>query len=141
MILLANMFCCLEFQVRFFLYLLYKVKLRSAFLPQSPVVVTIGLTPSLPVRGCGILLGNDLGSNIVSTNPVVSEVPVDSDSTRQLEQEVLDCLPACVVTCSQTKKSSDKDRLMPLFTEDKTKTAVCEWGLEDTSRLYFVSAY
>lgn len=45
-----------------------------------------------------ILLGNDLTSRKVSLATVVSDKPVDSEETRQLENEASEFFPVCGIT-------------------------------------------
>ena len=100
---------------------LYRIVLKSSLLENSPAEVVVGLVPSLPVEGCSFLMGNDLGCSRISTCPIVSEVPVLSVSTTELEERHLDCLPSCVVTRSQALEQNKENDGLTVKVEGKEK--------------------
>ncbi|KAL2102623.1 hypothetical protein ACEWY4_001791 [Coilia grayii] len=86
---------------------LHKIFLRSNLVNGY---VTVGVVPSLPIDGVGLLLGNDLAGDLVSVTPIVSSVPCESPEMVVLEEQCPDVFPACVVTRSQSKKGvEDKE--------------------------------
>ena len=68
--------------------------------------VTVGVVPTLPVRGVQLLLGNDLaGGNVLVSPHVVSE-PTQNVEMDQLEKDFPHVFPFCAVTRSVTKVKS-----------------------------------
>ena len=67
-------------------------------------VVVVGVVDTLPVDGVQVLLGNDLAGSRVQTEPIVSQVPVDSESTAMLESTFPECVLACVFTRGEKAK-------------------------------------
>ena len=64
--------------------------------------VDVGVVPSLPMKGVGYLLGND-----VAGSPIVSGEPVDEPKIHSLE-EFPEMFPECALTRSQ-KKQTEKE--------------------------------
>ncbi|KAL2099462.1 hypothetical protein ACEWY4_005942 [Coilia grayii] len=79
---------------------LHKLNLKSELVTGE---VVLGVVPSLPVEGIHVLLGNDLASDRVYVNPVVSNLPCDSPETQALEAEYPDVFSSCVLTRGQAK--------------------------------------
>lgn len=80
---------------------LHKVFLRSNLVSGY---VTVGVVPTLPIDGVGLLLGNDLAGDLVTVTPVVSSVPCEPPETLALEEQCPEVFPVCVVTRSQLQK-------------------------------------
>lgn len=72
----------------------------------------VGVVDQLPVPGVQLLLGNDLAGGKMGSLPVLSEVPVESEETGKLEEEVPDVFPVCAITRSMTarKEKSKYDK-------------------------------
>ena len=85
--------------------------------------VNLGIRKSLPMEGVSLILGNDLAGAKV-TVPVVSAAPLANEQveTAELVQEFPEVFPACVVTRSMAKKSSESVR----------KTSPDDVSLEDS---------
>ncbi|KAL2091675.1 hypothetical protein ACEWY4_013938 [Coilia grayii] len=84
------------------------VPLHSVFLKSNLVTgfVTVGVMPSLPIKGVGLLLGNDLAGGQVCISPVVCAAPCVSPEIEALETQFPAVFPACVVTRSMSKHVS-----------------------------------
>ena len=110
---------------------LCRILLDSDFLQVSPAEVVVALTPSIPVEGCSLLLGNDLGNPGAIGEPVVSETPFQSESSSQLEAKYPECFPTCVVTRSmehRMSKESERQSVKP----DPAEQMVYEFNLSET---------
>ena len=85
--------------------------------------VNLGIRKSLPMEGVSLILGNDLAGAKV-TVPVVNAAPLANEQveTAALVQEFPEVFPACVVTRSMAKESSESVR----------KTSPDEVSLEDS---------
>ncbi|KAL2082452.1 hypothetical protein ACEWY4_022270 [Coilia grayii] len=79
---------------------LHKLRLKSNLVTG---VVVLGVVPSLPIEGVHVLLGNDLASDRVYGNPLVSDSPCESLETQALEAEYPEVFSSCVVTRGQAK--------------------------------------
>ena len=84
---------------------LHTVDLQSGLVSGK---VNLGIRKSLPMEGVSLILGNDLAGAKV-TVPVVSAAPLANEQveTAALVQEFPEVFPACVVTRSMAKKSSE----------------------------------
>ena len=80
---------------------LHQINLRSKFI-SGPV--TVGVSPTLPVKGIQMLLGNDLASGKDILIPIVSE-KAKSFNTPDDDQ---DLYPACAVTRAMALKEKEK---------------------------------
>jgi len=81
---------------------LYAVNLKLDLVSGS---VTVGVRPTVPVQGVSLLLGNNLASDKVVVNPIVSLEPcVQEDSQEQVESDVF---PSCAVTRAMSKISEE----------------------------------
>ena len=86
---------------------LHKVNLESGLVSGD---VVVGITPTLPVAGVQLLLGNDLAGDKVVTDPVVTDNPVDTNCENEsLADDFPGVFPACVVTRSMAKKEEVND--------------------------------
>ena len=63
--------------------------------------VTVGLRPSLPVKGVLLILRNNLAGGKVSANLCVSEIPCNKAAVGNIEQ-IPDLYPPCAVTRHQS---------------------------------------
>ena len=68
-------------------------------------LVVIGITPSLPIKGIHLLLGNDLAGDKVVVNPLVTDTPNIGQTDDPIEQEIPDLYPFCAVTRAMAKKA------------------------------------
>ena len=80
---------------------LHEVHLQSD-LVSGPI--TVGILPTLPIKGVSCLLGNDLAGDKVSVNPVVVEQPLSLNHCTELEENFPRVFPACAVTRAMTRK-------------------------------------
>ena len=80
---------------------LHKIYIKSDLVSGD---VTVGIRPTLPVKGVSFLLGNDLAGDRVIVNPIVLDKPSDFDDTEQLQREIPNLFPACAVTRAMSKK-------------------------------------
>ena len=80
---------------------LHKICIKSDLVSGE---VTVGVRPTLPVKGVSFLLGNDLAGDKVVVNPVVVNEPCTFDNTEQLQKEIPNIFPACAVTRAMSKK-------------------------------------
>ena len=82
---------------------LVEVNLKSLLVTGA---VKVGITPRLPVKGVGLLLGNDLAGGKVVPCPHMSSVPYKvSEKVGKLEQDHPGPFPACAVTRAQASKA------------------------------------
>ena len=81
---------------------LHKICLNST-LVNGPVVV--GVRPSLPVQGVGLILGNDLAGGKVVVSPHVSQVPCNEE-TAMNTGETSELFSACAVTRAMSRAAS-----------------------------------
>merc|ERR1711860_487018 len=91
---------------------LHRINLSSNIV-NGPVIV--GVSPTLPVKGVSLLLGNDLASGKDILSPIVSdtgEICEDSDVTSE------HLFPACVITRAMTKKQADNNNDSESDSED-----------------------
>ena len=86
---------------------LHKVYLRSDLVTGF---VTVGVRPTLPVKGVSLLLGNDLAGSQVIADPCLVSKPVTSEDSRNEEVEISGLFPACAVTRAMAKKALEKDK-------------------------------
>ena len=70
--------------------------------------VTAGLESSLPVQGVLFITGNDLAGGRVSDNPQMVHEPITERNAEQLEKEIPNAFPSCVVTHSKSWKRSEE---------------------------------
>lgn len=72
----------------------------------------VWVVDQLPVPGVQVILGNDLAGGKMGSLPVLSEVPVESEETEKLVEEVPDVFPVCAITRSMTarKEKSKHDK-------------------------------
>ena len=84
---------------------LHEVILKSKFITGP---VTVGISPTLPVEGVSLLLGNDLASGKDILSPIVSDTNEICTSSDDKNEHLY---PACVVTRAMAKEqvSSDND--------------------------------
>ena len=68
-------------------------------------LVVIGITPSLPLKGIHLLLGNDLAGDKVVVNPLVTDTPNIGQTDDPIEQEIPDLYPSCAVTRAMAKRA------------------------------------
>ena len=61
---------------------------------------------TLPFKGVGLLLGNDLAEDSVVVNPLVTDIPCMDRSPDPIEQKLPDLNPSCAVTRAMTKKAT-----------------------------------
>ena len=80
---------------------LHKICLKSDLVSGE---VTVGVRPTLPVKGVSFLLGNDLAGEKVVANPIVSYKPSEVDDTEHLQKEFPNLFPACAVTRAMSRK-------------------------------------
>ena len=93
-------------------------------------VVVVGVVDTLPVDGVQVLLGNDLAGSRVQTDPIVSQVPVDSESMAMLESTFPESVPACVFTRAKKAKLDSLNDSGP--TARAVRVANDDIGLADT---------
>lgn len=82
---------------------LHTICLQSDFISGH---VTVGLRPSLPVKGISLILGNDLAEDKVVVNPHVPEVPCREPEWKQ-EKLVEGLFPSCAITRAMAKAASE----------------------------------
>ena len=75
----------------------------SSDLVKGPVAV--GIRQTLPFKGVGLLLGDDLAGDKVVVNPLVTDMPCMDQSPDPIEQELPDLYPSCAVTRAMAKKA------------------------------------
>ncbi|XP_076052821.1 uncharacterized protein LOC143032237 [Oratosquilla oratoria] len=96
---------------------LAKVPLVSIDL-QSPLYegqAMVGMVDELPVVGVDVILGNDLVGGKMCPTPIVSEVPVVSEETEQLERPHPGLFPVCAVTRAMAaQREWSKDQVRPV---------------------------
>ncbi|XP_076049290.1 uncharacterized protein LOC143029963 [Oratosquilla oratoria] len=96
---------------------LAKVPLVSIDL-QSPLYegqAMVGMVEELPVVGVDVILGNDLVGGKMCPTPIVSEVPVVSEETEQLERQHPGLFPVCAVTRAMAaQREWSKDQVRPV---------------------------
>ncbi|XP_076032451.1 uncharacterized protein LOC143020172 [Oratosquilla oratoria] len=96
---------------------LAKVPLVSIDL-QSPLYeekAMVGMVDELPVVGVDVILGNDLVSGKMCPTTIVSEVPVVSEETEQLERQHPGLFPVCAVTRAMVaRREWSKDQVRPV---------------------------
>ncbi|XP_076031946.1 uncharacterized protein LOC143019850 [Oratosquilla oratoria] len=96
---------------------LAKVPLVSIDL-QSPLYegqAMVGMVDELPVVGVDVILGNDLVGGRMCPTPIVSEVPVVSEETEQLERQHPGLFPVCAVTRAMAaQREWSKDQVRPV---------------------------
>lgn len=78
---------------------LHKVFLKSDLISGY---VVVGICPNLPVKGVGLLLGNDLAGDKVMVSPCVSSQPNVFNDTEM--QDTPGLYPACAVTRAMAKR-------------------------------------
>jgi hypothetical protein len=101
---------------------LHTVNLKSK-LVSGPV--TVGVRPTLPIKGISMLLGNDLAGDKVIPDPIVSSKPCLEN-----EEEEQCFFPICAVTRSMAEKISRKETIDTI--KDKTIEHDLGPGLEDS---------
>ena len=82
---------------------LHLINLKSNFI-SGPVVV--GVSPTLPVKGISLLLGNDLASGKDILSPIVSENTLVGEKSDAEDKKIF---PACVVTRAMAKRKTTED--------------------------------
>ncbi|XP_076038313.1 uncharacterized protein LOC143023610 [Oratosquilla oratoria] len=96
---------------------LAKVPLVSIDL-QSPLYegqAMVGMVDELPVVGVDVILGNDLVGGKMCPTPIVSEVPVVSEETEQLERRHPGLFPVCAVARAMAaQREWSKDQVRPV---------------------------
>ena len=97
---------------------LHQINLQSKFI-SGPV--TVGISPSLPIKGISLLLGNDLASGKDILCPIVSEKAQENP-----DNENLDVYPACAVTRAMAQQMSKEGLNSPVDSSD------CGFNLGDT---------
>ena len=105
---------------------LHKVYLRSDLVTGF---VTVGVRPTLPVKGVSLLLGNDLAGSQVIADPCLVNKPVTSDDSRNEEVEISGLFPACAVTRAMAKKALEKDTKDLFILMYQIRQLVSFWGI------------
>ena len=80
---------------------LHKVNIKSSLINGN---IVIGMTPSLPVEGISLIVGNDLAGVKVMVDPRVVEKPRDDEKMKRLAEKFPGIFPASVVTRSMKAK-------------------------------------
>ena len=87
---------------------LHEVNIKSSLINDN---IVICMTPSLPVEGISLILGNDLAGEKVMVDPRVVEKPREDEKTERLAENFLAIFPASVVTRSmKAKKEAIKEQ-------------------------------
>ena len=87
---------------------LHEVNIKSSLINGN---IVIGMTPSLPVEGISLILGNDLAGERVMVDPRVVEKPREDEETEKLAEKFPGIFPASVVTRSmKAKKEAIKEQ-------------------------------
>ena len=68
--------------------------------------VTVGARPTLPTEGVHLILGNDLEEEKVDVNRVMIEKHEVTAIVDQIEDEIPDLYPSCVVTRAMAQKAT-----------------------------------
>lgn len=95
-----------------------KVPLHKIYLNSEAVKgpVTVGIRPTLPIKGISILLGNDLASDKLISNPIVTDnVLLDNE---EMHQETKDVYPACAITRAMQKRLHQEQKQSSVESED-----------------------
>ena len=74
---------------------LHEVNIKSSLINGN---IVTGMSPSLPVEGISLILGNDLAGEKVMVDPRVVEKPRDDEKTERLAEKFPGIFPASVVT-------------------------------------------
>ncbi|XP_076057166.1 uncharacterized protein LOC143034680 [Oratosquilla oratoria] len=87
----------------------------SCGIVQGPVTVAVSEQPSLPIRDCSLLLGNDIAGGLVQTPApiILSDTPLTHNPTDELEREQPNLFPSCAVTRSQKLKDTPTHSPLP----------------------------
>ena len=93
---------------------LHRVKLQSDLVSG---VVTVGIRPSLPVKGVDLILGNDLAGGKVSADPCVTNIPLCHDEAISEDTKIY---PACAITRAMARGNKQKDDVSYSSQEDVT---------------------
>ena len=84
---------------------LHRVKLQSNLVSG---VVTVGIRPSLPVKGVDLILGNDLAGGKVSADPRVTNISLCPNEAVIEDTKIY---PACAITRAMARGNKQKDDL------------------------------
>ena len=85
---------------------LHEVNIKSSLMNGN---IVIGMSPSLPVEGISLILGNDLAGERIMVDPRVVEKPRDDEKMERLAEKFPGIFPASVVTWfNKGKKGSHK---------------------------------
>ena len=93
---------------------LHGVKLQSDLVSG---VVTVGIRPSLPVKGVDLILGNDLAGGKVSADPCMTNIPLCHDEAVSEDTKIY---PACAITRAMASGNKQKDDVSYSSQEDVT---------------------
>ena len=80
-------------------------------------VVTVGIRPSLPVKGVDLILGNDLAGGKVSADPCVTNIPLCHDEAVSEDTKIY---PACAITRAMARGNKQQDDASYSSKEDVT---------------------
>ena len=87
-------------------------------------MVTVAVRESLPAEGVDVLLGNDLCGEKVFPEPIVCEIPLESDPAEEILKDNPSLFPVCAVTRSMAKEQVS----VPAMHSDAPHVDD-EWGL------------
>ena len=93
---------------------LHRVKLQSDLVSG---VVTVGIRPSLPVKGVDLILGNDLTGGKVSADPCVTNIPLCHDEAVSKDTKIY---TVCAITRAMAIGNKQKDNVSYSSQEDVT---------------------
>ena len=93
---------------------LHRVKLQSDLVSG---VVTVGIRPSLPVKGVDLILSNDLAGGKVSADPCVTNIPLCHDKAVSEDTRIY---PGCAITRAMARGNKQKDDVSYSSQEDVT---------------------
>ena len=80
-------------------------------------VVTVGIRPSLPVKGVDLILGNDLAGGKVSADTCMTNIPLCYDEAVSEDTKIY---PACAITRAMARGNKQKDDVSYSSEEDVT---------------------
>ncbi|XP_076057230.1 uncharacterized protein LOC143034764 [Oratosquilla oratoria] len=98
----------------------------------------VGIVDELPVVGVDVILGNDLVGGKMCPTPIVSEVPVVSEETEQLERQHPGLFPVCAVTramAAQREWSKDQVRPVRVLSGENRRQPECEDSMNPEEEL------
>ena len=80
-------------------------------------MVTVGIRPSLPVKGVDLILGNDLAGGKVSADTCMTNIPLCYDEAVSEDTKIY---PACAITRAMVRGNKQKDNVSYSSQEDVT---------------------